>query len=370
MSFQEDIYDKIEAYLSGELDADQLAAFENEISMDNSLKAEIEKHKTVNALIVEQRLLSVTELLQAEKIKDANSGGSLNSYVYLAIAVAGLGIGSYILMDKKEDVASNDVQATPTIVKMDSADGAKNTSKKSVDYLTNEESINTIQIENGFRKSQIQFVEQQINESVQNVTLKDTAVLVKQKPIEQTSTVEPNVNVVTKPVVSTMVPCANVHIQASVKSNPSCIDEENGNIVVHSIQGGKKPYAISLRASNQETPSNGALSKGTYQVIVADADGCIQTYSNIVVSEKDCPKDYAFNPYIGEEWTMAAANVDGQLEMHNKAGVLYYQTTIHAQTPLQWSGMGLNNQVIPGYYIFVIKYSNGTYKKGSVTIVQ
>jgi hypothetical protein len=371
MSFQEDIYDHIEAYLKGQLDGDQLVAFEKEISLSASLQDEIEKHKTVNALIVEQRLLSVKDLLQAEKIKDTNKGSTLNSYVYLAIAVAGIGVGSYMLMDTKVEVVTKDVVELPNVVQSDSSNSGKNVIGKSIGYLKNTEAVNTFQTENGFRKSQIQFVEQQINESAQNIKSQDTAMVVNQKTKENPTSVETkSISNTESTIVVPADPCEKVFIQASVKTNPTCVEDNNGTILVHSIQGGKKPYSITLHSSNNESITNGSLPTGTYQAIVTDADGCIQTYSNIVVSEKDCPKDYSFNPYIGEEWNLEAHDLTGTLEMRDKAGMLYYQSTISAHTPLHWSGMGSSNQIIPGYYIFVIKYSDGTYKRGSVTIVQ
>ena len=58
------------------------------------------------------------------------------------------------------------------------------------------------------------------------------------------------------------------------------------------------------------------------------------------------------------------------LKFTGEQEVFYFQKTISANTANSWSGMGIGNQVIPGYYIFVINYADGTVKRGSVTIVQ
>jgi len=151
---------------------------------------------------------------------------------------------------------------------------------------------------------------------------------------------------------------------------PSCSHDATGTILVNNIQGGAKPYSITLSSSNNNSVINGALSKGIYQAVVSDANGCVHTYSNIVVIEKDCPRDYSFNPFVGEKWSIEAYGSAAELEIYNKGGMLYYQTHVQSHNEIEWSGIGIENQIIPGYYIFVLKYADGTTQRGSVTIVQ
>ena len=73
---------------------------------------------------------------------------------------------------------------------------------------------------------------------------------------------------------------------------------------------------------------------------------------------------------MGEKWSIESYKVAGQLEIYNKGGVLQYKEHLDANSFNEWTGIGYNNQIMPGYYIFVIKYTDGTIKKGSVTIVQ
>lgn len=371
MSFQEEIFDTIEAYLSGELDAGETAAFENRIAADDLLKAEVEKHKVANALIMEQRLLSVKNIFQEERVKDSNSGTSFKPFGFVLLAVAAIGIGTSVWMLNKEDVvasSSKEENKTNQIASGTTASENKNTSEHTK-HVSNSVSQSVIEnADNGFHKQQIQQIEEHLRVDEKGTLYRDTTSIGTKR--ETNPSVPP---IASNPANknNTSVDAAPCFIHASVKASSSCNHEATGTIHVNMIEGGSKPYSISLSTSNNESVVNGALPKGIYNVVVSDAKGCTQTYSNIVVAEKDCPQDYSFNPFYGnEEWEIASANSEGHLELFDKGGVLYFQKTLPASSTFKWSGMGINNQIIPGYYIFVIKYADGTTRSGSVTIVQ
>jgi hypothetical protein len=377
MSFQEEIFDKIEAYLNGELDATEVKAFEHQISIDESLKQELEKHQIANALIVEQRLLAVKNILQTEKVKSTDS--SFNKPLgFIVLAVATIGVGASLFLNQKGDTAvvvkqeKIKSEIVSNVAKSNSvrSNGSANQSNTIVMKGTHETQAATSEQNNGFHKHQIQLIGNQmgLNEKYNSKPDSSNIFIEKKNVVPQQKTTD-NTPIV-KPMVST-TPCEQVSIQASVKTTPSCMDKASGSIFVQSITGGTKPYSISLSSNTNGSVSNGEIPKGMYQALITDAKGCTHTYSNLVIDEKECPIDYSFNPFYGdEEWNIAPQASDGQLEIFNKGGVLYYQKNIPAQITYKWNGMGIGNQVIPGYYIFVIKYADGTVKRGSVTIVQ
>ena len=370
MSFQEEIFDKIEAYLSGELDAGETTAFENQISADGQLKAEVEKHKVANALIMEQRLLSVKNILQEERIKDSNSGTSFKPFGFVLLAVAAIGIGTSVWLLNKEDVgafSAKEEKTTNQIASGTVASENKNTTENTARITNGTSQSVAATADNGFHKQQIQQIEEHLRVDEKGTLYRDTTSSVTKR--ETTPSILPTtVNPVNKNnVPADVAPCA---IHASVKASSSCSHEATGTILVNAIEGGTKPYSISFSSANNESVVNGALSKGIYNVVVSDAAGCVKTYPDIVVAEKECPIDYSFNPFIGEKWSIESYKAAGQLELYNKGGVLYHKENLDANGVTEWSGMGINNQIIPGYYIFVIKYADGTSRRGSVTIVQ
>jgi hypothetical protein len=378
MSFQEEIFDKIEAYLNGELDATEVEAFEHQISIDQSLKQELEKHQIANALIVEQRLHAVKNILQTEKVKSTDS--SLNKPLgFIVLAVAAIGVGaSLLLLNQKDDIAvvvkqeKGNSEIVSKVAKSNSvrSTGEKNESNTIGMEGTHESQVAISEQNNGFHKHQIQLIENQMGLNGKNSSKTDSSniLIEKQNEVPQQKTRD-NTPVVKSTVAATA--CEQVSIQASVKVTPSCSDKASGSILVQSITGGTKPYSISLSSNTNESVSNGEMPKGIYQALITDANGCSHRYSNIIVDEKECPIDYSFNPFYGdEEWYIAPQASAGLLEIFNKGGLLYYQKNIPAQIANKWNGMGIGNQVIPGYYIFVIKYADGTVKRGSITIVQ
>ncbi|WP_018344358.1 hypothetical protein [Cytophaga aurantiaca] len=369
MSFQEEIFDKIEAYLSGELDAGEKTAFENQVAADDLLKAEVEKHKVANALIMEQRLLSVKNIFQEERIKDSGSNGLSKPFGFILLAVAAIGIGTSVyLLNKKDDVISSkkDENQSNQIVSTTITPDNKNVSgNKELTTKDASQSVATT-TDNGFHKQQIQQMEEQLRVDEKGTLYIDSSSIQKTDVRPVTHAVKTIDEIKTAPD-----PCAHVTIQANIKPSPSCDYKSTGNILVSNINGGTKPYSVSISSSSDESVVNGELEKGVYQAIVRDANGCTHKYSNIVVAEKDCPVDYSFNPFYGdEEIYIGPSGVEGQIEIYDKAGVLYYQRAIHAMVAFKWSGMGNGNQIIPGYYIFVINYADGTSKRGSITIVQ
>ncbi len=362
MSFDAETYYKIEAYLNGELKGEELRAFEQNLAVNASLQAEVEKHSIANALIIEHRLLSVKNILQEERAKDS---GSIKTYVLLALAagIISIGVAVFVRKDTRSDIKQNHpVNETITA----QTNGKVKVSVDPVESVEATQYGTSVSSDIGFRKQTIQQLEQQRNLVERSVYIVDTIVPVADnKSVQSLSSKEERVQHNTKED-----PCANVKIEAIIKTTASCVHTATGTILVENIQGGTKPYAISFSAKTNEWIRNGELIKGMYQAIVTDANNCVQEFTNIHIEEKECAIDYSFNPFLGEKWHIDAYNSDGRLEIFNKGGVLYYQSIIEAQTELAWSGLGSGNQILPGYYIFVLKYSDGTVKKGSVTIVQ
>ncbi|HSY61331.1 MAG TPA: hypothetical protein VK796_05615 [Cytophaga sp.] len=368
MSFQEELYYKIEAYLSGELDAGEAAAFENQISADDLLKAEVEKHKIANALIIEQRLLSVKGILQEERNKDSNSDFSSKPFGFMLLAVAAIGIGTsvYILNKGHDNVSSTKDENTKPQTTLTIATPENKKEAVRNDHAV-QESSQQATADNDFRKQQIQQIEEHIHIDEKGSLYIDSSLVVKKNETNSSTSQTPAVKPIV-PVVSD--PCSNVSIQATIKTTPSCSHETTGTILVSNIQGGRKPYTVSIVNSHKEFVANGTLQIGVYNVYIMDANTCEKIYSNIEIGEKDCPINYSFNPFIGEKWSIESYRVEGQLEIYNKGGVLQYKETLDANHMNEWTGIGYNNQIIPGYYIFVIKYRDGTVRRGSVTIVQ
>lgn len=368
MSFDEFTYERIEAYLNGDMSLEESIAFEKELSADTSLSELVNKHKLVNDLVLENRLLSVKNILQEEHAK-AIKEDTYKKYIYSAIAAivvtcAAVSILVYNKTNEPKQGATPIIEAT-----------SENSSSITIQANRNAKSIHskssfeqTIQ-PTYLRKQDVQLIEEKNKLNVVSVEkqvaqdIKETTTIT-QKTEHQTEEMN------TSKGQTTTDPCAGVVINADLKTLPTCLHESLGNVVVYNTQGGTKPYKIAVLNEQKEIVLNSNLAKGIYQVQITDAKGCEKIYPSVEIAEKDCPLDYSFNPFIGEKWSIESHTTSGQLEIYNKGGVLYYKENLEANRENEWTGTGFNNQLMPGYYIFVIKYADGTIKKGSVTIVQ
>lgn len=363
MSFSAFTYDQIEAYLNGEMSSLEQAAFEKELSTNNNLAEQLEKHKLANALIIENRLLSVKNILAEERVKTVKQT-LYKKYVYAALAlVAAIGTTVAVLVyanNKKADPSPKQSEEQRT------QEGGIFSEKEKINSMLpaiSEKSYQTKTPEPTYlRKQDVQLIEEQHQLNKEYNTAK-----VSPDTVKALDAAHPGKSVET---CETTDVCAGIAIKADVGTTATCLHEAAGNILVHNIQGGVKPYVVSIIDTHKEAVRNGELVKGIYQVYITDKNGCQKIYPAIEITEKDCPKDYSFNPFVGETWIIEPHSTSGKIEIYNKGGVLYYQANLEAHASNEWTGTGLNNQILPGYYIFVIKYTDGTSKKGSVTIVQ
>ena len=82
MERTQELFEKIELYLSQELPAQEVIAFEKEISMDSELELEVEKHRELQRVLSDTDTLLFKEKLHkiSTEIKQESSEESTTSY--------------------------------------------------------------------------------------------------------------------------------------------------------------------------------------------------------------------------------------------------------------------------------------------------
>ena len=98
--------------------------------------------------------------------------------------------------------------------------------------------------------------------------------------------------------------------------------------------------------------------------------GCSQEIENIRIKEKQCPKDYSFNPFMGESWEIPGSENSGSILIYDHSGRIYYQKELNSGSEESWNGYSDQGELQTGYFIFTITYKSGSIIKGSVTIVR
>jgi hypothetical protein len=358
-----DIYDQIEAYLNGELSEADNLLFEKEISNNKQLSEQLKLHQTANEAILQQRLLSIKNMLIEEHSKADQDNNNL-----FRNGIAGI-IGVVLIASLTYWGVRNDtnepVQPSTSTFSQKPNQSSKQvvTDSKKKTYSQPDQTIpshvpgeSTVNPHND------------IDAVASNSNDKSISTVLPVKDSVHHHRDMPQQNI--KPTPVSLNVCDGVIIDADIKTAASCEDETNGSILVYGIQGGTKPYDWNILNDHMQTMQEGRLDKGTYKVVITDANNCKRTYTNLLITEKPCDKDYSFNPFRGEVWQIPSYSLNGELSIYEKSGNLYHQQTIPASSGESWNGLGKNNELETGYFIFIIHYTDGSSRRGSVTIVR
>ncbi len=182
------------------------------------------------------------------------------------------------------------------------------------------------------------------------------------------------------------IPTENIETKVSLKCNlsfhpivsPACKGKEDGVIRIESgsVSGGKKPYRFSVQTSGSlEEGILEGLSKGNYNVIMVDADGC-RTIREVTVYERSCTlrKSYSFNPDYGEKWSHVFTGNEhssGNFTIYNRGGIVIVKGSFAENNPAEWYGINTQGMVMEaGLYVCVLEYSGGETETIEISIIR
>ncbi|HUS86915.1 MAG TPA: gliding motility-associated C-terminal domain-containing protein, partial [Bacteroidales bacterium] len=164
-------------------------------------------------------------------------------------------------------------------------------------------------------------------------------------------------------------------ITATVEQ-PYCIDMPDGAIIL-STQGG---YAVSdyyyLWWDNRTSSTIGDVSAGQYRVIVTDDNGCSETDTIIVTSEKNncltIPNAISPNgDNINDVWNIDLIDLypDAEIKIFNRWGELVWAS--EKGYPQPWNGTSRGRMLPIDSYHYIIDLNNGTQPiVGHITIIR
>jgi len=355
MTEGESTYNLIERYLNGEMDPAEKESFR--LNMAPEMQEKLKAHVLSNQLIKENRLLNVKALAQKSHI-----GSSKLSYNIKAGIISGVIIiaAAYFWGTSK-----NETIIAQEISKPDNQVITKENKAIKKETIT---AVVTSSALKPFPKTE----KKQASELSQNQAISEvSSVQTTPIQIENLKTEKTEVSVSSSEEVKTMkVPCENVKIQAKVFSIPACINESNGSINVSGYSGGTPPYGASLTQDHHSGLALTDLKQGFYNLLITDANNCQSVIHNIKVNSRACQKNYHFNPFTGEKWEIPTSKLKGTLIIKDNAGNSYFTTEIYAEAQEYWTGQSQSGEMKPGYYLYIIQYSDGNTVQGSVTVVQ
>lgn len=370
-----DIYERIELYLEGKLSGQELHDFQNQLQSDVALKAKFELVKLTNELVLNQQLLALKARMKTEMkgiafeptIPPVNTNATFTKFAAALVLLGAIGLGIYFW------------SITNTI----STTSSSNTSKREKDspVVKAQTIVPNAMIENAAtplatnstpaeisNNNQTPITSFDYNKIALNNTVPTTEVKT-QTPIETKEEI---------PLLKTpgnSNPCEGVILESTIKTSASCAEYASGEISFNGTNKGKAPYQYSINSGEtfKENHLFTHLQAGNYTPSVKDAHGCKTGFPEIHIASKVCTKavtEFAFNPQYHETFKFPIeAGQDGHIQITTRTGQLIFQVNLAEKTA--WDGTQNNGAAAtPGVYIYLITLTDGSIKKGYVTIYE
>lgn len=368
--------DRIERYLDGEMEDNELLEFKKQVEINQELKEELEFYKMANSFVIENKISSVKNLIANEEKEyiQRKKVQKIRTTV-LAIIGATIIIGAvYLWQSGKPNKVTSSIHpneingdsnnVNPTEPK-DISIIIESPSEKNLDALTNKKEV---------QPKGPKFVGIDTIKNTSATSKKDIVA----NPDKKTDlnnfaspTTSPDKGTDSKPDAApkhTSI-CDDVHIIAKTQIHGTCVGQTQGEIHVTNVKGGSSPYSYELSGLDQN--SDGVFTNldiGVYKLSITDKNSCVKIFENLKVTEKACRLDLYMelssqNPIIFPVYEKA-----GSLSIFDKKGILIYSANIGRNERLEWNGLANGGILQAGYYPFIIRFEDGTIQNGSITV--
>lgn len=359
MKREDSTYSQVEDYIHKRLTREELLAFEAKLSVDPDLARQVKLHELADDLVIENRLLEVSAILNNQS--SISSSGKIKYTAISIFTAALLGLGGWFWIQNNSEKPEQKLQQTIQEITHESQQPALSEPLQEKNTVPAQK--NTVNSQN--KKEEFSVEVAPIN-TLDSLSVKMKATIPQENKPGISNTSEKSVS----SEKLSLNPCEKTDLTASIKTIETCEGEEQGAIRVQQIKGGTEPYTYSV-LDGEEIKDAAHLQSGIYKLVISDGNGCRKTYDHLSVKNKNCPKDYSFNPFLEENWEIPSHGKAGKLLIYDASGNIYFEKQIMDGEKEHWSGEGKTGEIKPGYYIFVIDRGNkGSLIQGSVTIVK
>lgn len=371
--------DLIEKYLDGELEARESADFEQELENDMELKEELEFYKMANSVIIQNKISSIEdtirevrgEYLQKKKTQRIRRG---------LFGASGLLALAGILFFTNKDPNTQKESVTPSQNKQieDSISVKQKSPTLSPNYVespdTNGQTSETVSKKKKASEDKKNLADNSKENKDTPPGFDNDTIAIKtnqgKKPDGKstgTAPVEPTEKTSDKKVTNI---CDQTHIQAIPNLEATCLGQQKGKIQINQVEGGAAPYTFYL--STGEKSNSGEFSNlkaGTYSILIQDQNMCSGELAALKVVEETCKLDLYLDPSFTGKVEFPVYEKAGVLSIFDKGGSSLFSDQIRKGETYTWDGYTNEGLLTPGYYLFIIKFEDGTVHNGSITVV-
>ena len=354
----------IDKFLNGELSDNELSDFNIQLTKNKTLASDVAAQKIANQLVIENKLLEVRSLLKKHELL-TESNGNNNNHLLLSLGgvVAAFFMIGYVYFQfqegtnlptkttahktyKPEIITKTDELAKPNILK---ASQQKNSSQKVSSKLDTAVYLNIKDQEKAEASAEkIEIIIANGNSNSREIT-----------PLEAPQ----------------KMPCDKISTEIKVAVTQSCENDKNGKLKIesHNIQSKEIEYSLDGE-KYYKTSVFDNLSAGMYHIFLKDKDGCIfedKEWHEIVTKKCDQENEFIFHPSAQGNWFFPSHGTPNFIiTILDKSGTVVFKTKSIAGVPNSWDAIGNSGvPVMPGLYLYLIEYDNGSTDKGYITII-
>ncbi|MFK7899290.1 MAG: hypothetical protein AB8B61_00895 [Cyclobacteriaceae bacterium] len=366
-------FEWIENYISGQLTDEQLAYFETLLTHDPSLREEIKIHQLTNTLLVDDQLAK-----QKEELKQVNYAAldrkiwvrSNKWYFFILIGLVGL--SATYLATQQELIDSNKMIATEQI--------AVDTLKNEVAFTAQEKTRAVVVAKKEMLPETLAPIDSEETISKPELTQKvsdvidgdrDDSMQTELLPITEETVVaeQETVSQETNNTSELIIPCKKALF--SIQTTPSCPYKSTGTILISTTQTGLS-YLLDYGSTSSTSGEFTELPVGIYKLTITDQEQCETDVSEIEIKEKECfDHTYRISKSINQEETFQLGDHSGEFTIyHVRSGQKVYAVSFENGYPATWNAKNYTNGelVENGLYSLIIQYTNGELVKGTVTV--
>lgn len=371
MSYDEEIYELFDRYLSGNASQAEKVLMNERFMLDQEFKDEFEFYRIGRDLIIENRLQKTSEAIN--RLRETETGKTPGNTIVLTVTAILLlsvaGIATYFIKSKNRASISQKVIVTDTSLG----------EEKTKDIITFSQNSSP---EPFVTKLPVPKATFQQNENTDQDQLtaqgESNTSQTEQSSEENTQTLPAADRLVNEPAAANALqpadPCAAVSITARLSAIPTCAGKSEGEIDITSVKGGTKPYTFQIGNSVFSEYQITNLRAGKYSVKVTDENGCQGDLGTAAVGEKNCyeSQDLSFNPFDGETLKIPSVREKGGiLKILTRSGLTCYRLQFASGSNLIWDGVSSHDgNVTEGFYIYIIEYTDRSAENGTITIVR
>ena len=351
-------------YQQKELSALEAIDFDTRLANDNEFSELFSDVSEADQLLVLQDMAEAKNILDSFDYSEGAGNKGINKWWIISGAILSGSLLFYFLGSPSKNVATS----VDKIVKEQSiAEIEKSVNKP----IFSEKTIDNQSVTNSTKatlakKNSVVLQEYTSNLSVDPVlSSKQEA---KQDQVQNTSNIISN-------------PC-NKTISASFETEPACIGESNGKILLRNIKGAQKPYKVLINndISSSVLEINNLKASDNYIVKIIDANNCESQPEKVKIEETQCafqiqskpkPFNYLISLLVQNELLIKDCPAQALLEIRDQNGLLILKKDF-TENQNVWDLQTIQgNQIGVGYYFYkLVDKQTGEEKMGNITITE